>query len=115
MKSIIPQIIIPISLKAVKFLQEKYPCTEKGGASTSFSPTECMKECKSVWLTFEQLEKISEDTDGMDYKLSTECCYLIVLSWKFEIGHVCFSAGDIHTLNDCVNCIHFHDAIVKED
>ena len=98
MKCLIPQIIIPASIDVVKYLQKDYPCKE------------CLKECKAVWVTMEQLEKVS---DNMDEKLSIEYCCLIILSRKFDIGRICFSAGDIHTLNDCDGCIHFHDAIVK--
>ena len=98
-KSIIPQIIIPVSIDAVNFLQAIYPCTE------------CLKECKSVWVSMKNLEYLG---NTLSDELSTEYYYLVVLSRKFKIEKICFSAlKDLHALKDCNLCIHFHDAIIK--
>lgn len=97
-KGHIPQIILPVSIDVVKFLQKSFPCQE------------CLKECKSVWVTQAQLDTLR---DNMGDELSIECCYVLILSRGFNIDHICFTAGKINTLKDCSNCIHFHDAIVK--
>ena len=99
--SIIPQVIIPVSNSSVAFLQ-----------GISELSTECLKECQAIWVTMKQLENLQ---DVLDEELSTEYCYLVVLSRKFQIERVCFSAmKDLHTLKDCNMCIHFHEgAIIK--
>lgn len=112
---IIPQVILVAPEKIVKLLQKKYPCTETGGAetggdSTFVSSTECLKECKAVWVPYTELIK------DLDTPFPDDILFVLsqLYHLNLKIGRVCFTYGDVHTLNDCASCVHFHDAIVKE-
>lgn len=98
--TLIPQVILRVDDKVVSYYQEQHPCFE------------CMKECKSVWLTWDQfagnfLSKPSYIQDVI---------YVFVSNFSkvgIKVERICLTYGDVSKLKDCDSCIHFHDAIVK--
>jgi len=100
MKAIIPQIIIPVSLDFVKFFQ----------GVQEISCPECLKECKSIWLDCEKYNTLRKFIND------DEIPFLIrqVIA-KGYVERICFTSNnDLHSLKDCVDCIHFHEGAIKK-